>query len=592
MGLKCFTLLAIAAGAAFSQSVCQPVLAYSPCEVVFELDAAEAKLHPNPYWSVDLRAEIRSPRFRTYQAYAFYDGANRMVLRFSPTEPGEWVFRITSNLPRWNGKEGKFSATPSDHPGFVRVQNVRHFAYEESKKPHLWMGDTLPNLASMNRPAFDAAIELAAKDKFNHIRGRLLGDEPAKAFPAPDRPAIPFFQELDSRVRAANDRGLTVDLVLGHANNQLAVLLPTRTHRERFARFVAARYSAFGVTWQLVEEFESYDNGRAFCKELGSSLKLFDPMGHPRTTHAARTSAPLVNDGWLDYLLYDSDDDPLNAVERQVYAKPFVNAGFSGRPPATGAAFRHKLWRTAMNGHYLTSRLHGDAPEDRKAMTAWFNLFASTRYWDLEPYFDIDGGLAIALEGIEYLVYIEKPTGPIELLVEKHGYDVYWINPATGESIRPKDKEWKGEKFVGQPPSLTQDWILHLSRDGKKEGMLKSYKFEARPVPVQELEASEKMVPFTLSEPQNDVLSVSKSTLFEVKLKRQTRATRSMSYLLTGEVTTNGQGYRVLATGAKGELRIPPELAKSGGGVLVLRVTGLNANGKAYALDRVFRLVP
>jgi len=225
-------------------------------------------------------------------------------------------------------------------------------------------------------------------------------------------------------------------------------------------------------------------------------------------------------------------------------------------------------------------------------MAAWFNLFSTTRFWDMEPYFDVDGGRAIALEGIEYLVYIEKPAGPVELLVEKHGYDVYWIHPATGEAIRPKDKEWKGEKFVGEPPSQTQDWILHLSRDGKKEGMARSYKFEARPVPVQELESGEKMVPFALAEPQNDVISVSKSTLFEVKLKRQTRATRSMSYLITGEVTTNGHGYRVLATGAKGQFRIPPELAKSGGSVMVLRVTGLNANGKAYALDRVFRLVP
>jgi hypothetical protein len=245
-----------------------------------------------------------------------------------------------------------------------------------------------------------------------------------------------------------------------------------------------------------------------------------------------------------------------------------------------------------MNGQYLTSRRASDSPEERKAMTVWFDLLSNTRYWDSEPYFDVDGGRAVALEGIEYIVYVEKPAGPIEVLVERHNYDVYWINPATGEAIRPKDKDWKGEKFVGEPPSTTQDWILHLSRDGKKEGMLKSYKFEARPVPVQDLETSEKAVPFALLEPQNDTISMSKPPLFEVKLKRQTRATRQMSYMITGEVTTNGQGYRVLATGAKGQLQIPPTLLKSGGSVMVLRVTGLNANGKAYAVDRVFRLVP
>ena len=122
--------------------------------------------------------------------------------------------------------------------------------------------------------------------------------------------------------------------------------------------------------------------------------------------------------------------------------------------------------------------------------------------------------------------------------------------------------------------------------------MLKSYKFEARPVPVQEVETLEKSVPFTLAEPKGDTISLSKPPAFEIALKRQTRATRSMSYLVTGEVTTNGQGYRVLATGAKGQLELPPVFAKSAGAVLILRVTALNANGKAYALDRVFRLVP
>jgi len=369
-------------------------------------------------------------------------------------------------------------------------------------------------------------------------------------------------------------------------------MLPERAQRDRFARFVAARYSAYGVTWELVEQFESYENGRAFCKELGGHIKLYDPMAHPRTAHSAQTSAPLINDGWMDYILYDSDNDHLNAVERQVYTKPFVNVGFSGKGPTTGAEFRHRLWRAAMNGQYLTSRRKGDSPEDLKAMTVWAELFATTRYWDMEPYFDVDGGRAMALEGIEYVMYIEKPSGPMEILVEKHGYEVYWINPITGEATRPKDKDWKGEKFVGEAPSSVQDWILFLSRDGKKEGMLKSYKFEARPVPVQEVETLDKLVPFALAEPQGDTISISKPTNFELKLKRPTRATRTMSYLITGEVTTNGQGFRVLATGTKGQFQIPPVLGKGNGDVMVLRITALNANGKAYAVDRVFRLVP
>jgi hypothetical protein len=84
MGMKWFVSLWIAVAGLSAQTVCQPVLIYTPCEIVFTLDEAESKQHPNPYWTVDIRAEVRSPRFKTYQAHAFFDGGNRMVIRFAP----------------------------------------------------------------------------------------------------------------------------------------------------------------------------------------------------------------------------------------------------------------------------------------------------------------------------------------------------------------------------------------------------------------------------------------------------------------------------------------------------------------------------
>ena len=76
-----------------------------------------------------------------------------------------------------------------------------------------------------------------------------------------------------------------------------------------------------------------------------------------------------------------------------------------------------------------------------------------------------------------------------------------------------------------------------------------------------------------------------------MKIKKDTRATRSMQYLWTGEVTTDGLGYRVIGTGAKGDLKIPANIARKFPAALNIRVSVLNANGKAYAVDRVYRLV-
>ncbi|MBM3764426.1 MAG: DUF4038 domain-containing protein [Acidobacteria bacterium] len=607
-----FRWLVITSVSCLAQTVCQPTLAYSPCEIAFDLNAEERKQHPNPYWSVELRAEVRSPEFKTYQAYAYYDGAGKMVIRFAPTQSGPWDFRVTSNLPRWNGTQGQFQATPSDHPGYVIPRNVRHWSMTETRKPHLWMGDTMYTFASIDRGAFDPLISKRAEQKFNHIRGHLMGADPMQAFPAPDKPNYAFFDEVDKRVRAMNEKGLTADLIIGRDENHLAKHFPERAQRERLIRFLASRYAAYGITWQLMQEFEEYADGRAVAREIGEWLKKYDPVGHPRTAHTVATSAPLLGDGWMDYILYQSSDDHLNAIERQIFTKPFVNSEFGYENSGAGKShdhhvasdeFRKRLWRSAMNGQYPTFGNTGtyggkqvpfdakfaDSP-GAKFMTNWFDFFSKTRYWDLEPYFDVDGGRAMALEGIEYIVYVEKPSGPVEVLTEKHGYEIYWFNPITGEYLRQKD--WKGEKWVGEAPNATQDWVLHISRDGKKEGMLRSYKFEARHVPVQELESQAKMVPFEIAEPAGDTISVSKPPKFSITLKRQTRATRAMQFLITGEVTSNGQGYRVMGTGASGTLKIPPGLQKQLPGVLLLRVSALNANGKAYAIDRVFKLVP
>jgi hypothetical protein len=72
------------AGALWPQAAPQPASscdntpAWSPCELVFELSAKAAAAHPDPYTSVELRAEFRSPTRRTYALPAYWDGGGRM----------------------------------------------------------------------------------------------------------------------------------------------------------------------------------------------------------------------------------------------------------------------------------------------------------------------------------------------------------------------------------------------------------------------------------------------------------------------------------------------------------------------------------
>ena len=188
-----------------AQTVCPAMPVYTPCDIVFELNDAEAAAHPNPYVSVDVHAEFRSSSHRTYLMPAFWDGGRRMVIRFSPTEAGDWDYRVSSNIQRFEGMTGKFTGTPVDKPelGFIRTANMHHFAYTDANKnvPHLWMGAASPN------------------QKANHMR-----------LSVPDKAP----REFDDQLRTMNRSGVIADLVLEPGRGQLTKRYPTWQDRERF----------------------------------------------------------------------------------------------------------------------------------------------------------------------------------------------------------------------------------------------------------------------------------------------------------------------------------------------------------------------
>ena len=581
-------------------SSCDNTPAWSPCELVFELSAKAAAAHPDPYASVELRAEFRSPRMRTYALPAFWDGGSRMVLRFSPTEPGRWEYLLTSNIPEWDGLTGSFIANTSDAPGFLRVANVHHWATIAANQPHLWMGASEMRFAWLDDAGFRAVVDARAAQKFNHLRGLVLGEGAALGFRAPGSPDLAHFQRLDQRIAYINSKGLVADLVLAPSPAALLRLSPDPAALRRFIRFLVGRYAARNVTWQGLAEFESQSGARALLAETGALIKQFDPYQHPRTSGARFTSAPLLDDGWMDFAAYGTADPGVGAIEHQLYQVPGValelareDTGGAGPRPADGAVdpaeFRHRLWTVTMNGQYPTYANTGAGSVNSpgaKAMTVWFNLMAGTRHWDLEPYFDVDGGRALALPGVDYVVYIDKP-GPVELTVEHHGYDVYWLDPADG-SITARRK-WSGQHFTGEPPDRFHDWVLRVVRETTVESMNRSYKFESRDVPVQEIVIDPEKVPYEIEQPTG-ALARGRAAHFSVKLKRTSRATRAMLWMWTAEVTADHEGYRVLGTAPEGDFTLPASLALNYPATALLRLYAINGYGAVYMVAKGYDL--
>jgi hypothetical protein len=559
-----------------AQTPCPPTPQYSPCDIAFDVPASAGDR------AVDLQAEFRSPRQTTSLVKAFRDAGTRWIIRFSPAEAGQYVYRTTSSIPELTGKEGQFTATPISRPGWLRAANVHHFAFVEGNTltPHLWMGAVVPGFASMDLQRWKSLVDARTSQHFNHIGVTLVDDGAAANFQTPE-----FFRAAEEKLRYANQHGMLVDLCFFGPDGLANRLLPSREDRRKWFTYALARLAAFDVTWQGIEAWETYTNGRDLLKEVADYLTELDPYKHTRSSRTATSSGPLSDDGWLRYRSYQTGDDAVGAIEQQVYQFPAVNNFSNGVTDAD--TFRHRLWNTAMNGQYPSAEI----PNEQAAaqMKIWYDFMADSRHWETEPFYDADGLRGLALEGVEYIIYVEKP-GPVTVNIEDHGYDGAWFNPANGQFVKIKDV--KGTVFKGEPPDRSHDWVLRISREGHKASMLKSYKFESREAPIvmQQIEGNPDKVPFDVVEPSADTLSLSAPPQFAVKLKRQSKALDHMLYEWTGEVTIDGRLSRVIGTGPNGTFRIPPDIAREFPAALHIKVMGINGLGKVYTLDRNYTL--
>jgi hypothetical protein len=573
--------------AASAQTICPPTPAYSTCDLVFDIPSAPSDKPLNLY------AEFRSPRASTFLAHAFWDGGGKWIIRYSPLETGTHTFRLTGTGPAsgFSGKQGELTVTPdpADHLGSLRPANLHHFALIDRivLTPYLYMGALVPDFPSMDMSRWKALVDARALQHFNHLAVTLVDQSAASQFRTPE-----FFRAAEEKFAYANQHGIMIDLAF-FGPDLLTRLLPTAADRRTWFTYALSRLAAFDVVWAGTEAWENYPDGRALVKEIADYIASFDPYKHESTSRTLATSAALFDgkpeDSWMHIRSYQTSDDAVDGIEQQLYPFPAVN-NFSAAD-TTAEAFRHHLWNATMNGQYplasIPAAIEGPASA---AMKAWYEFMQSTRHWELEPFFDVDNGRGFQLEGVEYAIYVENP-GPVTVTVEKHGYDAEWIDPATGAHTKIKDP-CKGETCVATPPNPAHDWILHISREGVKASMLKSVKFVSRDeeLKLQDIEVDPGKIPFDITGPDADNLSIARPAQFGVKLKRQSKALQHMSWLWTGEIAASGQGYRVIATGANGTFRIPANIANEYPAAFHVRLYGMNGLGKVYTLDRNYTL--
>jgi len=150
--------------------------------------------------------------------------------------------------------------------------SVHHWARidELVKTPHLWMGDTLYAL-----PTWDGRLSTSWRRRARNRSSRTCAESCWRRPRRRER--VPFggssrygvFRELDERILALNRKGIVVDLMLAWDQSQLAGLFPDWAQRERYVRYLVARYAAMDITWQGFANFEHAPGGRARLRRSG-----------------------------------------------------------------------------------------------------------------------------------------------------------------------------------------------------------------------------------------------------------------------------------------------------------------------------------
>ena len=238
---------------------------------------------------------------------------------------------------------------------------------------------------------------------------------------------------------------------------------PPGSSASAIVRYLVARYAALDVTWQLACTLRNSLRAAApCCARPGQALKKLDVYGHPRSTGALETSAPLLGDEWMDYAL--TARPTTRSAPSSTRSTPF-RSSISASPPRTAARdapppptpiptrFRRRLWNATMDGQYPTFSNTGTSGSGKLPVDAKFvdspgaqpdvgvvrillphaplGVSSRTSKWTAAALSRSSGPAKKRPKAVEYIVYVEKP-GPVEIVLPKHSYDIEWINPANG----------------------------------------------------------------------------------------------------------------------------------------------------------------
>lgn len=303
----------------------------------------------------------------------FWNGGSTWKIRISPTAVGTWTYVTTSADSGLNGKSGSFTAVASPDPGFVELDPANRWGWRTSgdRKPHFWMSDTCWRcFQRLTVAQFQEYIDARASQMFNHIRGHLnsmdsgVSNEGGPPFTNEDWDTLNpgYWQAVDTRFAYANGKRITMDLTVGSGSRWPSI---SSSQRNRYIRYLVARYAAYHMTWEGLSEYEEYPgDAEALINAIGETIKASDPYQHPRSTHTGFTTTQLLPSTWLNWVMYQtSGPNPSQIITDRSLGKPLINEEFYYEATCAGSSahdstpdqMRRGAWQIAISGGYFST---------------------------------------------------------------------------------------------------------------------------------------------------------------------------------------------------------------------------------------------
>jgi hypothetical protein len=308
-----------------------------------EITLTSTKSYSDPFKDVEISATFIGPDQTIITRPGYWDGGSTWKIRFAPTKPGMWTYRVTASDSTDTGLHNQVGQVLSQKykgdlaiykHGFLKVSNNGKYLSYADGTPFFYLGDShwiLPHerFSTSNAPGvasqFKYMVDKRKDQGFTVYQSEPIwqphggihtgADEEKTAnlsdgFTADD---LEGFRNLDRKFKYIADSGLV------HANAQVTWALDpaqypiyTEDYMARIAKYWVARFGAYPAVWTIAQEIDKnmYGNyneetmGKWYA--VGQSLADNDAYEHPIMPHMEGTNSTLpASSSWASKPYHD-----------------------------------------------------------------------------------------------------------------------------------------------------------------------------------------------------------------------------------------------------------------------------------------------